>query len=111
MHSPDQKANIVGIRFALAVLKTGVETTGLVECGVVKKWIDKLIRSIIRKQNEQHYKSNSPDQSANIVETQFALRVSRTAVETTGKECGGATDKLRKTFGQFFKNKMNSTTK
>ena len=112
MHSPDHKANIVEIRFALAVLQTGVETTGLVECGVVKKWIDKLIWSIIRKQNEQHYKSNSPDQSANIVEIPSALRVSRTGVETTGLvECGGATDKLRKTFGQFFKNKMNSTTK
>ena len=55
---------------------------------------------------------NSPDQSANIVETQFALAVSQTGVETTGVvECGGATDKLRKTFGQFFKNNINSTTK
>ena len=55
---------------------------------------------------------NSPDQSDNIDETPFELAVSQSGVETTGVvECGGVNRQIEKTFGRFFKNKMNSRTK
>ena len=52
MNSPDQSANIFETPFELAVSQTGVETTGVVECGGVKRWIEKNIWTIFQNQNE-----------------------------------------------------------
>ena len=52
MNSPDQSDNIDETPFELAVSQSGVEMTGVVECGGVNRRIEKNIWTIFQKQNE-----------------------------------------------------------